>query len=168
MSLKITQHMTRKLLNLSKIALLVFSISFLLGSCTKENTYFVDPQGDFAYVLLKDNIKIDANQWKWDPVYKRYYAAVSFPEMQESDYEFGMAIGNIYIVDNEGKEGLYPLPYPRSYFDNDLTFTETINCALSYDKRNVEFYIESSDKFKDPEAPATYYFKVGLVFNFTY
>lgn len=160
--------MTRKLLNLSKIALLVFSISVLLGACTKENTYYVDPQGDFAYVLLKEDIKIDISQWRWDDYTGRYKATASFPELQKSDYEFGMAIGNIYTFDKDNKESVSPMPYIRSFLSNDIPFTETISCALSYDKKNVEFYIESSDKFKDPDAPATYYFKVALVFNFTY
>ncbi|PXV68084.1 hypothetical protein CLV62_102115 [Dysgonomonas alginatilytica] len=160
--------MTKKLLNLTKIALLIFSISFLLGSCTKENTYFVDPQGDFAYVLLKDNITINANQWNWDPITGRYKASVSFPELQKNDYEAGMAVGNIYIFDNDGKENVLPLPYIRSYIENDIPFTETISCALSYDKKNVEFYIESSDKFEDPAARVKYDFKVALIFNFTY
>lgn len=163
--------MTKKLLNLTKVALLIFSISFLLGSCTKEyytNDVYIKPEGDFAYVFLKDNIKIDINQWSWDPASGRYKAAVAFPELKESDYEFGMAVGNIYIVGTDGKESIFPMPYVRSFLENDIPFTETISCALSYDKKNVEFYIENSDKFKDPGAPDTYYFKVALIYNFTY
>lgn len=159
--------MTKKLLNLTKVALLIFSISFLLGSCTKDN--YITPEGEFAYVLLKDNITIKANQWTWDVATARYKASVSFPELQKNDYEAGMAVGNIFITGKDGKEGVYPLPYIRSYFDSDgFPFTETISCALSYDKRNVEFYIEPSDKFEDLDAPDTYYFKVALIFNFIY
>lgn len=160
--------MTKKLLNLTKITLLIFSITFLLGSCTKENTYYVDPQGEFAYVFLKDNIIINANQWTWDPITGRYKASVSFPELRQSDYDFGMAVGNVFIIGDDGKESVFPLPYIRSYIENDIPFTETISCALSYDKKNVEFYIESSDKFEDPAARATYEFKVALIYNFVY
>lgn len=163
--------MTKKLLQLTKAALLICSISLLFNSCTEEKTYYVDPQGDFAYVLLKDQIKIDANQWVWDDNTARYKASVSFPELQKNDYEFGMAIGNIYITEDANgvdTEKLYPVPYIRSYFNNDVPFTETISCALSYDKKSVEFYIEPSNKIEAPEARLTYYFKVAIVYNFTY
>lgn len=168
MSLKITQHMTRKLLNLSKIALLVFSISFLFGSCTKENTYFVDPQGDFA-IVLNEFVNIKRSDWNWNANNNRYEAIVSYPELSAEEFNDGALVAGVFIpVGSSTTERLESLPYVKTWYVDSDVFTETISCALEYPTKSIIFSIQASDLAKDDDARQDYEFKVAIIKNFTY
>lgn len=148
----------------------------LFFSCTTEEyiteeyieyiTEYVDPEGEFAYVFY-DVVTIKKTDWKWDPAMQRFEASAEFPEFFRDEYDYGALVGNVFINEN-GEEKLQILPYIKTWQDGNITFTETISCALSFDKQRVFFYIQSSDLIMDEEAPQEYEFKVSIIFNFTY
>lgn len=153
------------------VLLLLIASVLAFSSCTKDHYYteYVTelPDGNFAEVVTK-YVTVDANDWRWDNSFGRYKASVSFPELEQGVYDDGFAVGNIFVFEN-GKEVLYTLPYVKTYVKPDnTTFTETISCSLSADRKTVDFYIESTEKYEDNDALNTYDFKVGMVLNFTF
>lgn len=160
--------MTKKLLNLTKVALLIFSISFLLGSCTKENTYYVDPQGDFA-IVLNEFVNIKSGDWKWNDKTSRYEAIVSYPKLSKEEFNDGALVAGVFLPQgNSTTERLEALPYIKTWYINSDIFTETISCALEYPTKSIIFSIQASDLAKDDDARQDYEFKVTIIKNFTY
>lgn len=145
----------------------LFLATLLFSACTEEKTYVVKPEGEFAIVYNK-TANISADQWRWNVDAARYEASVSYPELSTQEFEEGIVVGNVYISDSQNDK-LFPMPYVRTWIDNaNNIFTETISCSLSNDKKSVDFYIDSSDKFQDPGARVDYSFKVAIIINFTY
>lgn len=162
--------MIKNLLNLTKVALLAFSISLLLGSCTKEyitKEYTVNPEGDFAIVLNKF-VTIRKGDWIWNNSTNRYEAIVSYPELSKEEFDNGALVSGVFITQSAGgSESLETLPYVRTWSVDGIKFTETISCTLMYPK-SILFSIQASDLEQDPDAPQEYQFKVAIIKNFTY
>lgn len=155
MSLKITQHMTRKLLNLSKIALLVFSISFLFGSCTKE-TFIENPIHQTEWYVNEFNIR--SADWKWDDNLKLYYADGTLPDLDSDIYDKGAVIGYVYLGTQGQDEVMSVLPY----LGPDDNY-ERIWFDVSYDLgRTVRFYYQWNNLANI--RPANYNFKITLIY----
>ncbi|MEN9918092.1 MAG: hypothetical protein RL662_528 [Bacteroidota bacterium] len=157
----------KKYLTFTSIVLLILTSSLFLSSCTEEK--IISPSGDFAIVYNK-YATIEANQWRWSELNGRYEASVSYPELQKDEYDDGITVGNIFTINNNNVEKLHPLPYIKTWVDGNsgLLYTETISCALSFDRKAVEFYIETSDKARDDSTLDEYEFKVAIIVNLRY
>lgn len=161
--------MKRKLTVFTKLGFLLVSALLIFSACTEEKYYpTVYPEGDFAYVKLIDRLTINQNQWRWNDYNGRYEVSIPFSNLDENDYDVGMVVGNIFVLDENNKEYSTPLPFIRTWYKGNYPYVETISCAISYNKKNIEFYIESSDKDLNSGEPNTYEFKIALIYNFTY
>ena len=147
--------MTIKLLNLTKVALLIFSISFLLGSCTKE-TFIENPIHETEWYINDFNIK--ASDWKWDNDLKLYYADGKLPALDSEIYEKGAVIGYVYFGTVGVDEVMSVLPYLGA--DDNY---ERIWFDVSYDLgRNVRFYYQWNNLVQI--RPGEHNFKITLIY----
>lgn len=150
--------MTKKILNLSKIALFIFSISFLLGSCTKE-TFIENPaietQWDVRDFVVRDNM------WLWDPVDECYYCEFTHNQLTDFVAEDGVVSVSAFI------DGTFrPLAFTTYFYDTQSHFvSETIN--FEYGARFIRFNVTASDLFDNVNVntfrPGTYTFKTTLI-----
>lgn len=156
---KITQHMTRKLLNLSKIALLAFSISFLLGSCTKEN--FTDVYIDNPTQWDARDFVVNENMWLWDSKDECYYCEFNHPLLTEFVAEEGAVSASAFI------DGTFrPLAFTTYFWDEKSHYvSETIN--FEYGTNFIRFNVTASDLFDNVNVstfkPGKYTFKTTLI-----
>ena len=157
--------MTKKLLNLTKVALLIFSISFLFGSCTKEY-YTNDVYIDNPIVINFVPFTVKKADWKWNPEESRYEYFIAFPELTKHMYDNGVINASIFRIDELNNiEVQTPLPYVKHWLDgNKISFTEVISYDISYEDKSIGFYIQSSKMAPDEEAKKDYEFKVSVIF----
>lgn len=116
------------------------------------------------------NIPVKEKDWEWNEDNSQWEVFADLPELTEFIYEKGAALGFIFLGTQGKDEVQKPMPYSNSYYDgkddagNDIKFTETISCDFQLGKPStVGFFIQSSDLFKDDNAPNNYNFRVVLI-----
>ncbi|QIK59089.1 hypothetical protein G7050_04230 [Dysgonomonas sp. HDW5A] len=147
--------MTKKLLNLTKVALLIFSISFLLGSCTKDNYIDNPTQWDVRDFVVRENM------WLWDPVDECYYCEFTHNQLTNFVAENG-AVTASTLIDATFR----PLAFTTYFWDEKSHYvSETIN--FEYGANFIRFNITASDLFDNVNVntfkPGEYIFKTTLI-----
>lgn len=137
--------MKKKLLNLGKLALLLFAFTMIFNACTKEyyDEYYVDEQTQIYQKFFND---IQPAQWTWVEANKRYELQFSLNDLGEIPYDYGAVTVNLFSRDKNNKEIQTPLPYINTRKDNfGNIFTETLSYELSLEQRYICFFLKSSD-----------------------
>ena len=161
--------MKKNLFFIMKNLLIAGVVLFLCNSCTKEYTYYIDPEGEFARVDTQIE-KIYIEDWKW--VNNRFQAFIPL-ELYEGDYDWASISVNLFRWENE-VERLTALPYIRTYyddFDNTYTYTETFSYEIvdTNNQRGIYFYLQASDLADvDYAVREDYDVKIAITYNFTY
>lgn len=115
------------------------------------------PPGDGSGLdIYEFNQVIEPNQWSWltmpDGISKGYMCDFADKNIYQSDYEYGLAIGYVFI---DGKKHL--LPYSEVQINNfGEKYTE--NYTFSYEPGYVTFYINTTSS--RPLAPPAMDFQV--------
>lgn len=150
--------MTKKLLKLTKVALLIFSISFLLGSCTKE--YYTNDTIHETQWDVRDFV-VSPNMWIWDSKDECYYCEFTHPMLSEFVAEDGAVSASAFI------DGTFrPLAFTSYFYDEQSHYvSETIN--FEYGTNFIRFNITASDLFDNVNVstfkPGAYTFKTTLI-----
>lgn len=151
--------MTKKLLNLTKVALLIFSISFLLGSCTKE-TFIENP------VYIDQTFSnVSRDQWTWNPETSRFERSFNI-NINQHMYDDGVINVSLFFWDyNSNSEKQTTLPYTRAWIENgtNITYTETIGYEISLVSRTITFWIQTSDLYESNDSKDDYEFKLSII-----
>ncbi len=151
--------MTKNLLKLTKVTLLVLSISLLFGSCTKEVTeevYMDNPtQWDVRDFVVNENM------WLWDPVDECYYFQFPYSALSDFVAENGVVTVSAYI------DGTFrPLAFTSYFYDEKSHYvSETVN--FEYTTNFIRFNVTASDLFDNINVntfkPGKYTFKATLI-----
>ena len=160
--------MKKNLFSITKNLLIAGIVLFLCNSCTKEYTYFIDPEGEFAHVDTQiETIYID--DWKWDK--SRYRAFIPI-EFYDGEYDYASISVNLFRREN-GIERLTALPYIRTYYDADadIYYTETFSYEVvdTNNLRGIYFYLQASDLSDvDYAIDVDYEVKISITYNSPY
>ncbi len=146
-----------KVTTLTKIGLLVFSLTFVFSSCTKD--------GDDVYIdnptqwTVKD-FPVEQNMWKWDSADECYYYETNYSALTNDIAEDGAVLVSAFMTT------FRPLPFTHYFYDeNGGYLAETIN--YEYWAGGIRFNVTALDLFDNTPAtylPPKYLFKVTLIY----
>ncbi|MDL2215247.1 hypothetical protein LJC00_03570 [Dysgonomonas sp. OttesenSCG-928-M03] len=137
-----------KLTTLAKIGLLVFTLTFVFSSCTKEypveEIYIDNP----LLISFKPQ-EIKNTNWSWNSERNRYEYEVEYPELTADMYDNGVLNASVFIQYNNF-EVQTVLPYLEVWdLGEPSPVTEIFSFDVSYDTRSIVYYIQYSDLNRD-------------------
>jgi hypothetical protein len=154
--------MKRKRLTSLFAGALFMVITLFAASCSDSGDDIVETAWNI------ENFTVNASEWSWSPVNRRWEASKQLEYIDEFIYEDGAVIGYVFLGTQGVDEVQVQLPYVKSYLVDDgagglIDFTETVGYEYSYLTNRVTFFIEPSDGFQDEEARVTYNFRIVMI-----
>ena len=147
--------------NFFKIAFTLCCVLLLSSSCEKKEYY--DNYYNDTDVWV-DFITIKKSDWKWNDVNSRY-EVIKYLDVSQKYYDDSVINASVFLHDGD-VEVQTPLPYLRTWYEGNITYSETLSYDVSFQDQTIAFYIQSSDLIRDDSVlPNSYQIKYSFIYQ---